>query len=353
MLGEFCYQLQQNCVWEDLTNLSQRAIGIVEKTPIDDMSEPMSPFMFLALADTSTTAEQQLPERWHTLGAYPRNPIAQVGDQIGPVRSRRMPPKITLGYLSADFHAHATAYLIAELFERHDRDRFSVIGYSYGPDDGSAARQRFADGVDRFVDLRQASYVATTEQIAADGVDILIDLKGYTQNARAQILALTSCAPLGSTTWDIRGRWERPSSITSSWTILSIASRGTNRILTERLVHLPGCYQINDSRREIASRTPTRQECGLPESGSVFCGFHTSYKITPELFDVWMSLLKEAPGSVLWLLERNIVASENLRRARRSCAEWPPRDWCSVRVCPCPSIWRGIVWPTCSLTRSP
>ncbi len=83
---------------------------------------------------------------------------------------------------------------------------------------------------------------------------------------------------------------------------------------TERLVHLPGCYQVNDSRRKISPHTPSRAECGLPEQGFVFCGFNNTYKITPEMFTVWMELLKAVPGSVLWLLEGNRFAPANLRR---------------------------------------
>ncbi len=82
----------------------------------------------------------------------------------------------------------------------------------------------------------------------------------------------------------------------------------------EKLVHLPGCYQVNDSQREISPQAPSRAECGLPEEGFVFCCFNNSYKITPEMFDVWMELLKSIPGSVLWLLEGNRFVPANLYR---------------------------------------
>src|SRR5262249_48149859 len=107
-----------------------------------------------------------------------------------PQRSRRAKPRITVGYLSADFHAHATALLMAELVEKHDRERFEIVGYSFGPDDRSPMRARLARGFDRLVDLRTCSHDAAAGTIAADGVDILVDLKGHTKDARTQILAL-------------------------------------------------------------------------------------------------------------------------------------------------------------------
>ncbi len=94
---------------------------------------------------------------------------------------------------------------------------------------------------------------------------------------------------------------------------------------TERLVHLPGCYQANDSRREIAPITPTREEYGLPETGFVFCSFNNSFKITPAVFDVWMELLRQIPGSVLWLLEGNRFAADNLRREAQARGTAPER----------------------------
>jgi predicted O-linked N-acetylglucosamine transferase (SPINDLY family) len=82
----------------------------------------------------------------------------------------------------------------------------------------------------------------------------------------------------------------------------------------EKLVYLPHCYQVNDSRRSISERVPSRADCGLPEQGFVFCCFNNNYKISPPVFSLWMDLLQAVPGSVLWLLADNIWAAENLRR---------------------------------------
>jgi predicted O-linked N-acetylglucosamine transferase (SPINDLY family) len=229
---------------------------------------------------------------------------------------RQSRSRITLGYLSADFHAHATAYLIAELFEKHDRERFAVVGYSYGPDDGSSTRRRLVKALDRFVELKDVSFGDSAQRIAADGVDILVDLKGYTGNARTQILALRP-APIQVNYLGYPGTMGAPF---MDYILVDdfIVPLEQQPFFTEKLVHLPGCYQVNDGQRAISPHTPSRAACALPEEGFVFCSFNNNYKITPEMFGVWMELMKAVPGSVLWLLEGNRFAPANLRREAES-----------------------------------
>jgi predicted O-linked N-acetylglucosamine transferase (SPINDLY family) len=309
-LGSLAHELQHLCRWEDLEVLSQRVVEVVNRDVDGGIISPVSPFAFFALP-TMTTAEQQLrcARQWvdRSLKA-----ISGPGRCLARNRASDLKRKTTLGYLSADFHSHATAYLVAELFEKHDRERFEVFGYSYGPDDGSPMRRRLIKAFDRFSDLKDASFVESAQRIAADGVDILVDLKGYTRDARTQILALRP-APIQVNYLGYPGTMGAPFMDYILVDDFVVPAR-QQPFFTEKLVHLPGCYQVNDSRREIAPHTPSRAESALPEEGFVFCCFHNSYKITPEVFGVWMELLKEVPGSVLWLLEGNRFAPANLRR---------------------------------------
>ncbi len=199
--------------------------------------------------------------------------------QPGSKRAGDLKSKITIGYLSADFHSHATAYLIAELFEKHDRQRFEVFGYSYGADDGSPMRRRLVKALDRFSDLKDASFVESAQRIAADGVDILVDLKGYTKDARTEILSLRP-APIQVNYLGYPGTM---GAYFMDYVLVDdfVVPPEQQPFFAEKLVHLPGCYQVNDSRREISPHTPSRAECGLPEKGFVFCSFNNSYKITP------------------------------------------------------------------------
>ena len=309
-LGSLVHALQHVCRWEELSALSGRVVEAAERDSGGRTVLPVSPFAFLALPTATSAAEQLRSARrwadyhWKTAGGRLQDPARY--------RQASHKSKLTIGYLSADFRAHATAWLIAELIERHDRRRFTVFGYSYGPNDESPTRRRLAAAFDRFVDLREASYAAAAKRIAADEVDILVDLKGYTQHARPEVLALRP-APIQVNYLGYPGTMGAEF---MDYILVDqyVVPPDQQAFFTENLVYLPGCYQVNDSRREISPATPSREECRLPGEGFVFCSFNNSYKITPPVFDVWMRLLKAVPGSVLWLLEGNRFAPANLRR---------------------------------------
>jgi len=292
------HQMRHMCEWEGLDALSRSLIRMVEEG-----SGKVNPFGFLCLE--STPAQQWLCARqWAAQNArYTSDETPFTFQDDG---------RITVGYLSADFYEHATAHLISELFSLHDRKRFRIVGYSYGPDDGSPARERLIRSFDQFEDIRNESFIESARRIRADGVQILVDLKGYTADARPKIMALRP-APIQVNYLGYPGTM---GSDAIDYAIVDdiVVPQEEQAFFTEMLVHMPDCYQVNDSTRRIAERRPSRQECGLPESGFVFCCFNAAYKITPKLFNIWTRLLKAIPGSVLWLLDSNPYATANLRR---------------------------------------
>jgi protein O-GlcNAc transferase len=232
------------------------------------------------------------------------------------VRARKM---LTVAYLSADFHEHATAYLTAELFELHDRDHFRILGLSHGPDDGGPMRRRLVQAFDRFHDISGQSLDQVAALCAEEPVDLLVDLKGYTRGARLDLLAqrlapvqvawLGYPGTLGGAPVDyiIGDRWVTPPA-GQSW-------------FSERLVVLPDSYQVNDRQRQrpqlpgLTERGRLRVANGLPETGFVFGAFHAPHKITPAMFGLWMQVLTAVPGSVLWLFDPHGAAATNLRQA--------------------------------------
>lgn len=224
----------------------------------------------------------------------------------------RQHDRLRIAYLSADFHNHATAHLMAGLFERHDRSRFEIIAVSFGPDDGSAYRTRLTTAFDRFCDVRQMSDEAVARMLHEMEIDIAVDLKGHTKDARLEILAHRP-APIqvsylgypGTTGADF---------IDYAIADETVAPFEHQSFYSEKIVHLPGSYQVNDGTRAIAATTPTRQDAGLPEQGFVFCCFNQSWKIGPDSFDAWMRLLRAVEGSVLWLMGDNAATMQNLRR---------------------------------------
>ena len=238
--------------------------------------------------------------------------------------------RIRVAYLSGDFREHAVAYCIAELLERHDRSKFEVIGASFGVDDGGEMRARLAQGFDQFLDVRARGDLDAARLLRDLEVDIAVDLMGYTRHSRPGILAHRP-APIQAAYLGY------PGTLGADLIDYVIADKFVlpeehQAFYSESIVYLPGSYQANDSRRRIAERTPTRIEAGLPEQGFVFCCFNNSYKILPTMFDVWMRLLTGVPGSVLWILEDNAAAAENLRREARIRGVHPGRLVFAPRV---------------------
>jgi protein O-GlcNAc transferase len=218
--------------------------------------------------------------------------------------------RIRLAYLSADFHEHATAWLLAGLIECHDRRSFEIIGISYGIDDGSESRSRLVEAFDQFHDVRLKSDLDVATLLRTLEVDIAIDLKGYTRGARPGILSHRPC-PVQVNYLGYPGTMGAPfiDYIIADSTVLPANLHSS---FTEKIVLLPDCYQANDSKRAMPVGSLTRREAGLPEEGFVFCCFNNNWKITASMFDVWMRLLNAVPDSVLWLFEDNASARRNL-----------------------------------------
>lgn len=230
--------------------------------------------------------------------------------------------RVRIAYLSADFRQHATADLIAGLIEKHDRTRFEVGAISFSRNDGSAMRGRLIEAFDWFEDVRLKSDAEVAQWLRDREIDIAVDLKGHTQESRPGILAYRPC-PVQV------GYLGYPGTIGASWLDYILADA---RVLpfdrqpfySEKIVHLPHCYQVNDDSRAIGG-TLERSASGLPPQGFVFCCFNAAWKLTPAMFDIWMRLLQAVPESVLWLLDDNRIAKRNLAQSARDCGIDPAR----------------------------
>jgi predicted O-linked N-acetylglucosamine transferase (SPINDLY family) len=232
--------------------------------------------------------------------------------------------KLRVGYISSDFQRHATLALITEMFAHHDRERFEIYAYSYGVDDGGPERVRLRGLVDHFCDLYNINDERACDRIRADKIDVLIDLKGFTQNHRLGLLTRRP-APVQMHYLGFPGT--TGSEFVDYFIADSIAAPpGLDRYFTEKLIRLPHAYQINDRTRALPEENgPTRADYGLPEKAFVFCGFNNLYKITPEMFDVWVRLLKSVEASVLWVLETHDESTANLRREAQARGIAPER----------------------------
>jgi predicted O-linked N-acetylglucosamine transferase (SPINDLY family) len=272
---------------------------------LDYATDLGSPFWLL---QENTTPAQQLSytRRW-VAHSYPTSASASREME----RQRKgADERWRIGYYSGDFHQHPVACLVVEALELHDRERFEIFAYSYGPDDGSELRSRLVNAVEHFVDVAWEPNDVVLNRIRCDRLHLLIDLKGYTAGDRLRVMAERPCA--------VQAAWLGYPATTGApfidYLIADdyIVSPEMEQHYSERVLRLPNSYQANDRKRRAAPPR-ARADYGLPEDAFVFCCFNQTVKITPDIFGRWMSLLRRVDGSVLWLLDDNRWATGNLR----------------------------------------
>ncbi|HEY0337038.1 MAG TPA: tetratricopeptide repeat protein, partial [Burkholderiales bacterium] len=305
LLGALVHLLHRLCAWD-----KWRAAWARMASELHTAADLGSPFWLLHEA---TTAHEQL--------AYTHRWAAQRFEKLAPSYAVRTAEpsshgaRLRVGYYSADFHQHPVAALLVQMLERHDRAHFEVFAYSYGPDDGSDMRARLKRAVEHFVDVAWDPDDLVAARMRNDDLDLLIDLKGYTVGDRLSVMAQRPC-PV-QLTW-----LGYPGTTGAAFIDYLIADpflipADAESAYSEGVLRLPHCYQPNDRQRPVG-QTLTRSAYGLPDGAFVFCCFNQTVKITPEIFGGWMRLLHAVPNSVLWLLDDNHWATDNLRAAARA-----------------------------------
>lgn len=318
----------------DLAPADRHALGMLANCALNSCDWPsMARYTPMLQAGIASGTAVIMP---FTLLGFPVSPAAQLACTKAYVRDtlRVFPPpmwqgeqyahqRLRVAYLSADFHQHPTACLMAELFELHDHRRFEIIGLSFGPDDQSAIRARLIGAFDQFHDVRTLTDMQVAVLMRDMEVDIAVDLKGHTQDARFGILAHRP-APIQVSYLGY------PGSMGAEFIDYLIGDKyvlpfDQHENFSEKIVHLPDSYQVNDATRRTSPDGVSKAACGLPDSGFVFCCFNNNYKITLPVFSVWMRLLLAVEGSVLWLLEDTGLARKNLVQAAVAAGVNPER----------------------------
>ncbi len=303
-LVQYWFQKQSLCDWQNQDKLTAQIQGQLQAQSHNPQLLMMSPFLLVTMLDEpqwQLTAAQQYSQAKtkKTQAIQPKRPTQSSNG------------KIRIGYLSSDFHDHATSYLIAELFELHDKDLFDIHLFSYGEVfDKDPLYQRLKDATPFFHEVGHLSDSAISNLIQENNIDIAIDLKGYTKHARSQILSLRP-SPIQVSYLGY------PGTMGADYIDYLIADgeiipESLQSYYSEKIAYMPHSYQPNDRKRVIASTIPTRTQCHLPEEAFVFCCFNRPYKFKPETFAIWLDILNETPNSILWLLDGPQALKDNL-----------------------------------------
>lgn len=298
LLG-FCFATKLSCCdWKNFDKNNEEILnGVINNKKVT------SPFTTLLLAD-SPDIQKQSAQIWIKNTCFSTN-------STNKLTKHPLHDKIRLGYFSADYHNHPILHLMAEMFEGHDRSRYELYGFSFGPESNDPWRKRAQKSFDHFFDVRFMSDQDVSMFAQAHQIDIAIDLMGHTIDSRPNIFA-GRAAPVQVNYLGYPGTMgaEFIDYIVADKTIIPESGR---HHFTEKVVHLSDCFQANCRTRDISQKILTKAELNLPHDGFIFCCFNNNNKITPTMFDSWMRILRQVDESVLWLYVSNKWAEGNLR----------------------------------------
>ena len=288
-----------SCNWDNFASDCNHLIGSVKSNKTNTL-----PFVLLEI-NSSVEDQFNCAELWVQKNYPPAIKPFWAGELY-------KHDKIRIGYVSADFRQHPVAYLMAGVFECHNKSRFDVVAISIGPKDNSELRQRLERSFDKFIDASALSVDEIATKIKNAEIDILIDLNGFTQNARTEVFARRP-APIQVNYLGYLGTMgaEYIDYIVADRTVIPETQK---HLYMEKIIYLPNSFQPTDRQRHISDKIFMRADCGLPQEGFVFCNFNAHYKITPDVFDIWMRILMRVNGSVLWLVAGNPTTESNLKK---------------------------------------
>ena len=297
LLGMMQHAKMLKCDWQDYHHNILKLKLKIQK------NEKASPSFHVLALSFSLQEQSKAAEIW-VVDKHPYNA------SLGLIPKTARQPKIRIGYFSGEFRSHPVSILTAGLFEQHDKSKFELIAFSFGPDIQDEMYKRIASTFDKFIDVKARSDKEVALLSRELGIDIAIDLSGLTQDGRTGIFSYRA-APIQLSYIGYLGTMgaDYYDYLVADLTIIPVKSQAYYK---EKIVYLPS-YQVNDHNQEMPRTALTRQELSLPSRGFVYCCFNANYKITPPTFDGWMRILKSVPESVLLLYAENQSAAENLK----------------------------------------
>ena len=299
LLGNILHTKLKLCMWDD-----------IDKN-IKDLEEQVLRLNKISLPFPLLTFNNSLKLQKICSQIWSQHQVLNYKKILGPISKKETNKKIKIGYYSADFHDHATSNLMVNLFELHDRSKFEIVGFYFGPESQHEMHKRVSNAFDQFINVKLKTDREITQLSRELDIDIAIDLMGFVKNNRFKIF-IEKCAPIQVNYLGY------PGTLSADFFDYIIADeilipKESQEYYSEKIVYLPNTYQPNDQKKQISKKIFKREEIGLPKNNFVFCSFNQSSKILPKTFDVWMRILKKVNRSVLWLLESNINTRENLK----------------------------------------
>lgn len=299
-LRTFAYWGEANNIFKKMKKISDKSLKlkkITAETPFVSVCTSENPKRNFEIAKCWAKQDKDI------VSEYKFNPKYTKKDKNEPIR---------IGYLSYDFHDHATMHLLMGVLRNHNKDKFKIYAYSYGISSDKFYRNMAQKYVDTFRDIRFTLDLKAAEIINKDGIDILVDLKGHTSGTRLGILALKP-APV-SVTWLGFPGTSGANYINYILTDKIVTPPSESKYYSEEIIYLPDCYQPTDNEQEISQRVFTRAHFGLSGDPNqiIISSFNQPRKIDSICFDSWMRILKRVPNSTLWLFTDSEVAKENL-----------------------------------------
>jgi predicted O-linked N-acetylglucosamine transferase (SPINDLY family) len=307
--GLLLFAKLESCDW---SGLEAAVAGLADRVAAGEAVAP--PFALLAMRD-----DPALHRRAAEIYVGARHPESH---ELGPIAPRGRGARIRVGYFSGDFREHSVAYLTAGVFEAHDRSRFEVCGFSFGPASAGPMRERLSRAFDRFIDVASVPDRDVAALARSLAIDIAVDLGGHTKEARTGIFARRA-APVQASYAGYLGTMGAPY-YDYLFADRTLVERSESHDYSERIVTLP-CYQANDAQRSAAERHFTRDELGLPAGAIAFCCLNNAYKINPRIFASWMRILERVPAGVLALYAADATAATNLRKHAAAAGVDPER----------------------------
>ena len=306
LLGSLIYSKLYLCKWKSFDEVLNK----IEES-INKGNKSLTAFTSLLCLNSPSLQKKAAEIYFNWLKKFFKKEHAIKNNQNYKFSHQTKKKKIRIAYYSADFRNHPMSYLLANLYELHDKNKFEVIGVYFGPDKNDEMHKRISNAFDEFYDVRLKTEDEIVKLSRKLKVDIAIDLMCFTKYHRFEIF-VQRCAPIQVNYLGYPG--------TSGTNYLDyiiadkvLIPKVYQKYYSEKVVYLPDTYQANDSTKKISGKIFTREELGLPKDAFIFCCFNNNYKITPHVFDIWIRILKRVKNSVLWILSENAEISKNLK----------------------------------------